>query len=460
MRLFGFEFARVKKAMSAVWSSGGWFGILRESYAGAWQQNVAVDAPRDILAFSAVFSCVSMISTDIAKLTACLMEEDASGISTEVERNSPYSPVLNKPNRYQTWFKFMQLWIVSKLLFGNAYVLKERDKRGIVVGLYVLDAQRVTPLVADDGSVYYRLAKDNLSGLAESTVVPAKEIIHDTMVCLWHPLVGVSPIYACAMSATMGNRIQANSTSFFQNMSRPSGQLTAPGKIDDETANRLKATFEENFGRGKIGRLMVAGDGLKYEPMTIPAHDAQLLEQLKFTVEDVARCFHVPMYKLGGPLPVRASVESDQQTYYSDCLQGLIEAAEALLNDGLEFQASLNYSVEFDLEGLMRMDTAARYNAKGQAVKDGWMKPNEARAGEGLAPVTGGDTPYLQQQNYSLAALAKRDASADPFATAKPAPALTEPVKSSEEDRTDEALLVARSRIRLLPPPTVFGSPG
>jgi phage portal protein BeeE len=47
-----------------------------------------------------------------------------------------------------------------------------------------------------------------------------------------------------------------------------------------------------------LGRLWVSGDGLKYEPMTIPAQEAQLIEQLKWTVEDVARCFHVPLYKI------------------------------------------------------------------------------------------------------------------------------------------------------------------
>ena len=41
-----------------------------------------------------------------------------------------------------------------------------------------------------------------------------------------------------------------------------------------------------------------------------------------------------------------------------------------------------------------------------------------------LPPVPGGDTPYLQVQNYSLAALAKRDAG-DPFA--KPAPVAADP---------------------------------
>lgn len=422
---------------------GGWFGIIREAIGGAWQRFMTIDAPKEILAFSAVYACVTLIASDIAKLGVSLMEEDDNGISSPVLGNSPFLAVLRKPNRFQTWYKFIEQWIVSKLLYGNAYILKERDARGVVVALYVLDAQRVTPLVSEDGGVYYQLSKDYLAGLAEPITIPAREIIHDMMVSLWHPLVGVSPIYACGMSATMGNRIQSNSTRFFQNMSRPSGMLTAPGTISDETAARLKTQFEENFSGPNIGRIAVAGDGLKYESYgAIPPLAAQLIEQLKWTVEDVARCFHVPTWKIGDKEPVRTSVESLNQTYYSDCLQALIESAESLLDEGLSLQAP-GYHTEFPLEGLMRMDTAARYDAKGKAVKDGWMAPNEARRGENYKPVPGGETPYLQQQNYSLAALAKRDASNDPFAKQTATPALPAPTGSAAGAANDETAAAA-----------------
>ncbi len=431
MRIFGLEIKRAPAAsqvLSAVNSSGagngGWFSIIKEGFAGAWQMNVTIDNQRNLLAFSAVFACVTIIAGDIAKLGCDLKIEDkATGIKSCFRGISPYRAVLKKPNRYQTWYKFMEQWIISKLLNGNTYALKVRDQRGIVIALYLLDPTRVIPLVASNGDIYYQLSIDNLSGLEAPVTVPAKEIIHDTMVSLWHPLVGVSPIFACGMSATMGNKIQANSSVFFQNMSRPSGQLTSPDTITDETAKRLKQDFEENFSGGKIGRLMVTGNGLKYEPMTVSAQDAQLIEQLKWAVEDVARCFHVPMFKLGGEIPHGTTVDALQQTYYSDCLQTLIESAESLLDEGLAMPPE--YSVQLNLDNLLRMDASTRYKANGQAVKDGWMKPDEARAKEDMLPTPGGDTVYLQQQNYSIAALAKRDAKADPFASAKPStPAL------------------------------------
>src|SRR5690606_27341874 len=100
---------------------------------------------------------------------------------------------------------------------------KRRDRRNVVVALYVLDPTRVTPMVADDGSVFYQLRTDNLAGLGEDILVPAREIIHDRMNCLFHPLVGTSPIYASGLAATQGLNIQTNSANFFGNRSTPGG---------------------------------------------------------------------------------------------------------------------------------------------------------------------------------------------------------------------------------------------
>ncbi|WP_231857488.1 phage portal protein [Burkholderia pseudomallei] len=317
---------------------------------------------------------------------------------------------LRRPNPYQNRIQFVKAWQVSKLLAGNTYVLLVRDMLRNVTAMYVLDPARVIPLVAPSGAVFYQVAADPLRGVPGQVTIPASEIIHDRGICPWHPLIGVSPIVAAAAAGTMGNRIQQNSRKFFGNMSRPGGILSAPGKISDETANRLKTHWETNYGGENAGRLAVVGDGLKYETVMMTATDAQLVEQLRWAVEDVARCYHVPLYKIGADptgSKTAANIGALEQSYYTDCLQAPIEELELCLDDGFEVPDGQGFDV--DVRGLLRMDPAARYDAHSKAVGGGWMAPNEARAAENMPPVPGGDTPYLQQQNYSLGALAKRD---------------------------------------------------
>ncbi|MFP3706183.1 phage portal protein [Paraburkholderia sp. SIMBA_009] len=412
-------------------SSGSFADVVREPFAGAWQAGMGVDSHHDLLAFSAVFACVDRIASDISKLGIRYVKQN--GIVWQDYSAPRFTVPLRRPNPYQNRIQFVKAWQLSKLLHGNTYVLLVRDALRNVVAMYVLDPRRVVPLVATSGAVFYQLPADPLRGLSEQITVPASEIIHDRGICPWHPLIGVSPIVAAASSGTMGNKIQFNSRKFFANMSRPSGILTSPNKISDETAARLKGWWERNFGGENSGKVAVAGDGLKYEAMTMNATDAQLIEQLKWAIEDVARCYHVPLYKIGADptgSKTAANIGALEQSYYTDCLQSPIEEMEVCLDDGFEVPDGQGFEV--DVRGLLRMDPGARYDAYAKAVGGGWMAPNEARAAENMAPVAGGDTPYLQQQNYALKALAERDKNPAPSgASAASAPTPKEPTNGN-----------------------------
>lgn len=406
------------KALNSVPSSRGWWPVIRESFTGAWQRNISVNQ-EEALAFHAVYACTTLIAGDIAKLRMKLVQMSDGGVWTETT-NPAYSPVLRKPNRYQTRNQFIESWVLSRLLRGNAYILKRRDARLVVNELYVLDPQRVRPLVADDGSVYYELDTDNMSGVTEAVIVPAREIIHDRWNTLFHPLVGVPPIYACGLAATHGLSIQNSQTKFFQNNSQPGGILTAPGRIDQETAVRLKESWDTNFGGDNAGKVSVLGDGLTYEKLSMTAEESQLIEQLRWSAETVCSTYHIPPHMIGaGPVPALGNVESLQMAYYSQAIQGAIEAMETCLDEGLGTGDKLG--VEFDLSGLLRMDTATQIKALAEAVGGTIMAPNEARRELGLPPKRGGDELYAQQQDFSLAALAERDRN-KPFAAPAPAP--------------------------------------
>lgn len=445
MKILGFEISRAKAAGGLPMPvNPSFWGVVRESFAGAWQRNIEVENRTNLLAFSAVYACVCLIAEDIAKLCWYLMEYDPQkNINTRVTVDTPYRRVLKKPNQYQTRIQFIMQWLLSKLLYGNTYVWKRRNEaHGIVVEMYVLDPRKVTPLITSEGEVWYRVRNDDLSGIQKEVVFPASEIIHDRGPTLFHPLVGVSPIYACGGSATTGIRIQANSERFFRNNSAPSGHLTAGGTISDVTANRLKAQFEKDFSAENFGRLLVTGDGLKYEKFTIPAVDAQLIEQLRWTVEDVARCFRVPLHKIGvGQNPTFNNISALNQDYYSQTLQSYIENMELLLTEGLELKTSKGkeYLIEFDLDGLLRMDPVSRMDVSEKGVKSGILKPNEARARENLEPVEGGDTPYMQEQQWALAALAKRPGpGTTPAPTAPTVPALPAPTSQEPADQGED----------------------
>jgi len=436
-------------------SPNSWWSRIYESFAGAWQQNVVINTDT-VLSFFAVYACISLISSDIAKMRLKLVKQDADGIWDETE-SPAFSPFIRKPNHFQTRVKFYEWWITSKLIHGNTYALKQRDARGVVTAAYILDPLRVEPLIAPDGSVFYRLKQDNLAGLdRESLVVPAREIFHDILCALFHPLIGVSPIFACGLAATQGLKIQNNQLNFFANGSAPSGVLTAPGHISQETADRVKEYWETNFTGEKAGSVAMLGDDMKYQPMTMNAVDAQLIEQLKMTALIVCACFHVPPHMIGveGP-PNYNNIEALNSQYYAQCIQTLLESLELVLDEGLGLAPDtingVRYGVEFEVDDLLRMDTATLIESEKAAITAGLKKPNESRKRLNLKPVTGGDTCYLQQQQFSLAALDRRDQAEAAPASTTPTQALPPPADTPDQGKSiDMARLQSKTIRRLM----------
>lgn len=412
MRLLGFRVPftgrsapKTDKALGAVSENqGGWYRVY-ESFAGAWQTNYVVDR-NTVLSYSAVYACMTLIASDISKLRIKLVAKGEDGVWTETE-NPAYSQVLRKPNGWQNRIQFIETWVLSKLVRGNAYILKGRDGRGVVNRLWVLDPSNVTPLVSDDGEVFYQVRADNLAGLTSDVVVPAREIIHDRYNCLFHPLVGTSPIFAAGTAATQGVNIQNNSAAFFGNNSIPGGILTAPNRIDPETAARLKTDWTTNFGGTNRGKLAVLGDGLTFSAMSMSAEDAQLIDQLRWTSEVVCSVFHVPPYKIGvGALPSYNNVQALNVEYYAQGLQSLIESIELCLDEGLGMGP--NIGTELDLDNLFRMDSDTQLTMLEKAKSVMTLDERRKRLDLKALP-TGGDTVYLQQQDHSIEAIAARD---------------------------------------------------
>jgi len=390
-----------EKTMQNVPVSRGWWPLVREPFSGAWQRNKE-ERLDSLLQYPTLYACISRIATDIGKLPFSLKQKNSQGIWTSVE-NPAYSPVLKKPNHYQTPQQFREYWSLSKKTQGNTYVLKERDMRGVVVGLYILDPCRVMPLVSDSGEVFYQLYVDNLNLLPDGEIdliVPASEVIHDRCICPFHPLIGLPPIAAAYWPALKNMRILRSSSEFFANNAQPSGILSAPGAIADGTAERLKTYWNDNFTGSNAGKVAVVGDGLQFVSMASKSVDSQMVEQLRYSDEQICQPFGIPPFKVGlGTIPSGLGVDAINQLYYDDALQADIQAMECLLTEGLRADP---YKVDMDESVLMRMDAGKKADYHRTLIDGSIETINNARLEFNLPPLEGGDTVYMQMQDMPL----------------------------------------------------------
>lgn len=435
MKIFGLEIRKALSSVGGTWRNA--WRVISEPFAGAWQSNVE-EAIGDLITYPTLYACVSRIASDVAKLPFSLRTRSAQGIWSEVS-NPAYDPVLRKPNAFQTAGQFREFWITTKLVAGNAYVLKRRDTRGVVVEMYVLDPNKVMPMVSDSGAVYYQLQADNLNTLpdgypSEQLVVPASEIIHDRCMAVHHPLIGVPPVAAAHWPALKNMKILRNATDFFANHAQPGGLLTAPAGMTDDDAKKVQAYWDDNFTGERSGRVAIVGADMKFTQFAMKSIDSQMIEQMRYSDEQICQPFGITPFKVGiGTIPAALGVDGMNQLYYADALQGHIEHMESLLNEGLRIASPLG--VKLDLDPLLRMDEGKRADVEGKLVAGKIKTPDEGRVRFNLGPTGGGDTLWGQAQDYPLAMLANR-AEWDP-AMQSPAPTPTEP----EEPEDDEVVM-------------------
>lgn len=419
---------------------GGWMGSIggavREPFAGAWQKNVTGShAGIYTAANSAVFTCNNVISSDMSTLPVQIMRPNTTTGVPEPHYNHPAWALFQNPNPTQTLAQFIQQYMVSKLTHGNTYVLLIRDARYVVNEMYVLDPYCVQPLVADDGSVFYRIGKNSLAGVSTDVTVPARDIVHDryTTFTQLHPLVGVAPLFAACVSAALSGEIQMTMQQFFANMAIPSGFLVAPGKIEKTISRQLQQEWEANYSGKGIGRTAVLTNGLDYKALSVKPVDTDMVQLLRYSVEDIARCYRVPPYMVG-ELSKATYRNSEQMSrdYFSKCLAKQINDIEQCFTKALGMTGGVE--VKFDLTELFRMEADVRFANYQIALNAGFFSINEVRAMENMQPVPNGDTPRVQMQYVPLALADKlAEAQLKPAPAPTPAPAPAPPSKAVED---------------------------
>lgn len=412
MKIFGLEIRRAEKALHAVsdWR-GGWRRIL-EPFSGAWQMNVE-EKHGTVLCYPTLYACLNRISQDIGKMPFLLKALQDDGTEKVVE-NPAYSPVLKKPNHYQTAQQFREAWALSRLIHGNTYVLKQRDERNVVVKLYVLDPCRVMPMVSDSGDVFYQLNYPTADNLLpgdygdKQLVIPAREIIHDRLNCFHHQLIGVPPVCAAHWPAVKNLKILKSSSQYFGNSAQPGGILTAPAGMSDADAEKVKAFWATNYSGDNAGKVAVVGSDLKFTSFAMNSVDSQLVESMQYSDQQICQPFGIPPFKIGiGSIPAGLGVDAVNLLYYDDALSGPIESMENLLDEGLSIPSKLG--IWMDLEPLLRMDVGKQAEVETKLVGGKIKTPDEARRRFNLVPTGGGDTLWGQHQDYPLGVLAERN---------------------------------------------------
>lgn len=333
------------------------------------------------LKFTGVLAAVGLRSSLLASMPIMVYKRIADG-RQELPEDPVFRLLAYQPNPYMNAFTFWELINTHLDLWGNAYAIITR-KNGVPFAISPVHPSLVEPKV--DGGLNYAILKPDEFGLKPS--YKPQDILHFKGIST-DGIKGKSPIMLAKESIGLGLAAEKFGATFFNNNGHSRGIIEAPRQVGDTVKKALKENWEKNKDHGTP----LLEDGMTYKPLSIPPEDAQFIGTRQFQIQDIARIYQVPPHLLGElSRSTFSNVEHSDIQFVKYGLRPMVKRYEKELELKL-FPADLYVkSIKFNLDGILRGDTASRVAYYSSGIQNRWLSPNEARAMENMNPREGGD---------------------------------------------------------------------
>lgn len=353
----------------------------------------------------AVNACIEIISDSVAKMPIYLMD----GETRERVPDHPAVRLLTgRPTEALTAFDYHKLMESRRIAYGNAYALILRDKWGQPVELLPIAPGYMLPILDTNAKLWY-------VGINPKTQEYRKfwptDVLHYKAFST-DGLEGISYLRRGAETIEAALQAQRYESNYYRNGGQVSGILTTdtdlsprPATIGGEKVDiksKIRAEWESiHSGADNAYRIAVLDNGLKYTPLTATNRDAQFIESKAASVEDIARLFNIPFYKLGAgkesyAANTQAAIEYIQRTLSPIVSEHEQEDTHKLL---LESECSRGLQLRRNMMGELRGDWTARAAWYKSMREIGAYSVDDIRALEDLPDVPGGDD-RLASLNY------------------------------------------------------------
>jgi HK97 family phage portal protein len=297
--------------------------------------------------------------------------------------------LLQRPAPGSTGVDLISRILVHLNVHGDAFIGKYRSDSEIVQ-LGLIHPESIQVELRGQRIVY---VLDTVHGRTEHGV---EDILHIKAMSA-DGLRGLSPVTQCRVALGLSSSLQESARQYFENGSRPSGILTAPGATNYDALQRVATAWSVRHGGVRnMHRVAVLSGDVKFEPISFSADDSQFLQQRELSTREIARIFRVPAWSIDGATGdslTYANVAEQNRALVTHSLRPWIVRIERALSSDSDLCPGNTY-VQFDLDGLLRADAKTRADTYTLALNSetGWMRRDEIRELEDLPPETNSES--------------------------------------------------------------------
>lgn len=335
---------------------------------------------------SSVWACVQVLSQTIGSLPIITYRRAAGGKERASEHRL-YNFLRYNPNRDMTAYSWKSAMMVNLGFCGNHYSEIERDSMGRPVALWPMEASRTRPMRAKNGAIIYEYNKAS----GGRVLLDSYDVFHVKGLST-NGLVGLSQIAAARDVYGVAIAQQTSASKFFANGGQISGVLESDANLTDPAYKRIKESWEASHtGVQNAHKAAILDNGLKFKAISINPEEQQLLESRKFSVEEIARLYRMPMHKIQNlDKATFSNIEQQSIEFVTDTIRPWLVNIEEEIQSKLVMPSEQEeVYCEFLIDALLRGDIKARSEAYQMAINNGWMTANEIRERENMNRLPG-----------------------------------------------------------------------
>lgn len=401
-------------------ASGGSLTTLRDpaqwlvDWMGGTQSATGIRvSPDTAMQSTAVFSCVKVITQDVAKLPLSLYRRLDGGGKTPAMDHPLFELLHSRPNDWQNSFEFREMMQGHLLLRGNAYAQILYGPTGQVEQLIPLHPDYVRPFWMKGGAISYIytpppgaiIAYDYYPFWGPRQVLLRSQVLHLRGLST-HGLLGLSPIQQAREAVGLALATEEYGARFFANGTTPSGVLTHPNKLGKEAYDRLKeSTLERQTSLQNAHKMMVLEEGMKWEALGLNNKDSQFLETRLYQKREICALYRIPPHKVGDlERATFSNIEEQNIEYVGDCLMPWVVCWEhALKRDLLLDAEQRTMQIRFVIQSLLRGKVADRMALYQSGRQWGYLNADDIREMEDMNPLPDGlGQEYLRPMNMQV----------------------------------------------------------
>jgi HK97 family phage portal protein len=346
---------------------------------------------------STIQSCVRILVENVSRLPVIVRDKDGKVIDNHI-----ISKLFNRSfNNYVSSDKGRKIIEKDRNINGNGFALIKYDNKGVLLSITPLVYESVRGISLKNDNLFYLVdhSYNEYSGKNIKETINGQNILHFTTPNISN-FVGISPIKSLVNETLIRQRANETMVNYYKNNALSPFVLSS--SISDMSQVKAIKEFTENFnidntGVYNSGKIIKLPPGMKLDAIDYKLIDADLINTLKFTNQEIISAFGIPSFLMS--YETTQSIENQSLEFKTFTLNSILTSYKSEMECKLLTTNEIDngYYIDFDYSILMDADLKTKSESYSKLITSGLITPNEAlkRLGHSLINDPSGDKHYV-----------------------------------------------------------------